>query len=311
MSTPQHGIFAQGTVAHYFLEFNLRRGAGLEALRQLRQPAVSAGGVNLVVAFGPALWRRLAPAHAPKSLKPFTPVVAGDGRTAPATQHDVWLWINGSTPDVVFEHARAAARTLEEAATLAAEQPCFVHRDSRDLTGFIDGTANPQLLDAPVVALVPRGEPGEDGSHVIAMRWVHDLEAFEALPVSEQERVFGRTKGDSVELDEAHKPPTAHIARVEIHDPRGEELPIYRRSVPYGNVHEHGLYFVAFSADLQRYDIMLSRMFGTAPDGLHDHMTNFTRPVSGAYYFAPSLTLLHELVETGAISSRTPALASR
>jgi len=311
MSMPQHGIFAQGTVAHDFLEFDLRPGVGLGALRELRQPAVSAGGVNLVLAFGPALWRRLAPGHAPASLRPFSSIVAPDGRTAPATQHDVWLWINGSTPDVVFEHARSAAKTLEEAATLAAEQPCFVHRDSRDLTGFIDGTANPQLLDAPIVALVPHGQPGEDGSHVMAMRWVHDLDAFEALPVPEQERVFGRTKADSVELDDGAKPPTAHIARVEIHDSEGEELPIYRRSVPYGNVHEHGLYFVAFSADLQRYDTMLSRMFGTAPDGLHDHMTMFTRPVSGAYYFAPSLTLLHELVETGAISTRTPAFASR
>jgi putative iron-dependent peroxidase len=311
MSMPQHGIFAQGTVAHDFLEFDLRPGVGLGALRELRQPAVSAGGVNLVLAFGPALWRRLAPAHAPASLRPFSSIVASDGRTAPATQHDVWLWINGSTPDVVFEHARSAAKTLEEAATLAAEQPCFVHRDSRDLTGFIDGTANPQLLDAPIVALVPHGQPGEDGSHVMAMRWVHDLDAFEALPVPEQERVFGRTKADSVELDDAAKPPTAHIARVEIHDSEGEELPIYRRSVPYGNVHEHGLYFVAFSADLQRYDTMLSRMFGTAPDGLHDHMTMFTRPVSGAYYFAPSLTLLHELVGTGAISTGTPVLASR
>jgi putative iron-dependent peroxidase len=282
MSMPQHGIFAQGTVAHDFLEFDLRPGAGLGALRELRQPAVSAGGVNLVLAFGPALWRRLAPAHAPASLRPFSSIVAPDGRTAPATQHDVWLWINGSTPDVVFEHARSAAKTLEEAATLAAEQPCFVHRDSRDLTGFIDGTANPQLLDAPI-----------------------------ALPVPEQECVFGRTKPDSVELDDDAKPPTAHIARVEIHDSEGEELPIYRRSVPYGNVHEHGLYFVAFSADLQRYDTMLSRMFGTAPDGLYDHMTMFTRPVSGAYYFAPSLTLLHELVGTGAISAGTPALASR
>ena len=31
MSTPQHGIFAQGAVAHHFLEFNLRRGVRLPA----------------------------------------------------------------------------------------------------------------------------------------------------------------------------------------------------------------------------------------------------------------------------------------
>jgi hypothetical protein len=79
MSAPQYGIFAQGTVAHSFLEFDLRRGAGLDALRELRQPAVSAGGVNLVVAFGSSLWRRLAPDHAPTSLRPFTPVVAPGG----------------------------------------------------------------------------------------------------------------------------------------------------------------------------------------------------------------------------------------
>ena len=315
MSTPQHGIFAQGTVSHYFLEFDLRRGVGLpqaaDSLRRLRQPAVSAGGVNLVVAFGAALWRRLAPDHAPASLRPFSQVVAPDGRTAPVTQHDVWLWINSSTPDVAFEHARAAAKTLEDVATLEAEQPCFVHRDSRDLTGFIDGTANPQLLDAPTVALVPHGEPGEDGSHVIAMRWVHDLDAFEALSVEEQQKVFGRTKSESAELDAADKPETAHIARVEIHDGVGRELPIYRRSVPYGTVREHGLYFVAFSADVSRYDIMLARMFGTTTDGLHDSLTGWSRPVSGAYYFAPALTLLHELAESGAIGSRTPALVRR
>jgi deferrochelatase/peroxidase EfeB len=31
-------------------------------------------------------------------------------------------------------------------------------------------------------------------------------------------------------------------------------------------------------------------MFGTAEDGLHDRLTDFSRPVGGAYYFAPSLT---------------------
>ncbi len=34
---------------------------------------------------------------------------------------------------------------------------------------------------------------------------------------------------------------------------------------------------------------MLSRMFGTAGDGLHDSLTDFSRPVSGAYYFGPAL----------------------
>ena len=127
---------------------------------------------------------------------------------------------------------------------------------------------------------------------MLAQRWVHDLIAFDRLAVADQEATIGRTKPDSVELDD--KPPTAHISRVVIEED-GEELEIYRRSAPYGTVREHGLYFVAFSADRTRFDKMLARMFGTTGDGLHDHLTDFTRPVSGAYYFAPSLQALAAL----------------
>ena len=42
---------------------------------------------------------------------------------------------------------------------------------------------------------------------------------------------------------------------------------------------------------------MLSRMFGTDADHLHDHLTDFSRPVTGSFYFAPSLTTLAELAE--------------
>jgi porphyrinogen peroxidase len=59
---------------------------------------------------------------------------------------------------------------------------------------------------------------------------------------------------------------------------------IYRRSVPFGTVAEHGLYFVAFSADRSRFDRMLGGMFGTDDDGQHDRLTDFSRPVSGAYH---------------------------
>jgi putative iron-dependent peroxidase len=297
LALPQFGIFAQGTHAHHFLEFDLRPGIGaaeaVEAFRGLRTPDVSAGGINLVLAFGADLWRAVAPAAAPGDLAPFAPVGRGD-RAAPATQHDAWLWISGAEPDVTWQSARAAAQAVAAAARVAAEQPAFTYRGGRDITGFVDGTANPQVRRAADVALVPPGRPGEGGSHVLAMRWVHDLAAFDELPVGAQEQVIGRTKADSVEL--ADKPPTAHIARVET-SVDGRELEIFRRSVPYGTSQEHGLYFVAFSAERSRYDRMLARMFGTAGDGLHDRLTDFSRPVSGAYYFAPALNVLNELAD--------------
>jgi putative iron-dependent peroxidase len=130
------------------------------------------------------------------------------------------------------------------------------------------------------------------------MRWVHDLDAFNRLSVDEQQRVFGRTKADSIELPPAQKPPDAHIARVQT-TVDGQELEIFRRSVPYGTSREYGLYFVAFSAERSRYDRMLARMFGTTSDGICDRLTDFSRPVSGAYYFAPSLNALNELAGPG------------
>jgi len=289
MATPQPGIFAQGTRSHYHLEFDIRPGATESQIRRalggLREPSVTAGGSNIVVGFGPALWRWLEPDATPEALAPFEPIV-GNGRFAPATQHDLWVWSHGTGEDVELDVARAVAAALGSVATLVAEQPCFVYRDSRDLTGFVDGTENPPVEQAHDVAVVSDGQPGAGGAFALTMRWVHDLGAFHALSLEDQQDTFGRTKADSVELDD--KPPTAHLSRVVVEED-GEELELYRRSVPYGTVGEHGLYFVAFSADPSRFTTMLRRMFGVSGDGVHDRLTDFTRPVSGAHYFVPSL----------------------
>jgi len=300
--TPQFGIFAQGAHAHHFLEFEMLPGATSEktvdSVRRLLSPEVSSGRINLVVAFGPKIWRALAPSASPDSLADFHEVRSPDGHGAPATQHDVWLWISASAPDVSWDHARSATFALRDVARLSLEQPAFVYQDNRDMTGFLDGTVNPPPRLAAEAALVHAGDPGEGGSHVLAMRWIHNLAAFNGLSVERQEEVFGRTKRESVEIPEGLRSESAHISRVTV-KVDGEELKIYRRSVPYGSVQEQGLYFLAFSAEPSRYLRMLSRMFGAAGDGLHDRLTDFSRPVSGGLYFAPSLNALNELVGLG------------
>ncbi len=291
MATPQPGIFAQGTRSHRHLEFDLRADVAaadvLAALAPLRQPSVAAGGANIVIGFSPALWRQLASGAAPAELTEFPDL---DG--VPATEHDMWVWVHGTGDDVLLDVTRQVAATLAPVATVAEEVAGFVYHDSRDLTGFVDGTENPALEEAFTVALVPAGEPGEAGSFALTQRWVHDLAAFHALPVAEQEGVIGRTKADDVELDDDTKPATAHIARVVMEDADGDEVEIYRRSVPYGTVREHGLQFVAFSADPHRFTAMLERMFGATDDGLRDRLTEFSTPVTGAYWFVPSLEAL-------------------
>lgn len=294
MRTPQPGIFAQGTRAHYYLEFTLRPDSDPELLREtlraLREPPVTAGGSNFVVAFSRKLWSALAPDDVPDDLRDFEPV-----GSAPATQGDLWLWLHGTNSDVVVDMARAATVAMGPVADLTTEQPAFVYLDSRDFTGFVDGTENPPVWDAPEVALVEDGLPGAGGSHVLVMKWVHDLGRFHTLDESEQEGVIGRTKDDSEELDDDVRPASAHISRVVIEED-GEELEIYRRSTPFGSVLEQGLQFVGFTAEAERPRKMLRRMFGEG-DGVHDRLTEFSRPVTGSFYFAPSIQSMRAVME--------------
>ena len=289
MATPQPGIFAQGTRTHRHLEFAIRPGVGTDAIRAavagLRQPSVSAGGANIVLGFSAELWRTISLEPLPIALTGFPHI---DG--VPVTQCGLWVWCHGTGDDVLLDVGRAVASTFAPVATLQQEVTGFVYRDSRDLTGFIDGTENPPVEAAYHVATIPNGSPGAGGAFAITQRWVHRLDDFHALSVDDQEAVFGRTKADSIELPDERKPATAHIARVVIQDD-GEELEIYRRSVPYGTVTEQGLLFVAFSADPSRFERMLRRMFGV-DDGVHDRLTDFSRPVSGGAWFVPSLEAL-------------------
>ncbi len=297
----QPGIFAQGTRAHYYLEYDLVPGADgdvlLDALRALREPPVTAGGANLVIAVSERLWRRLSPNGVPIGLRPFDEIAGIDGFGAPATQHDLWVWIHGTNDDVVVDIGRAATVALAPAASLAHDQPAFVYQDSRDFFGFIDGTENPPIWEAHRSALVPNAQVGSGGSYILTMKWVHDLGKFHAQSEEAQERVIGRTKPDSVELDDAVRPVTAHISRTVLEDDDGNEREIWRRSTPFGSVREQGLVFVGFSGEIEIFDDMLSRMFGTSGDGLRDHLLDFSTPVRGGYYFAPSLDDLYEVFD--------------
>lgn len=291
MPAAQSAIFAHPSGHHLFLEYSLPAGGPdtdiAEALGEARALLREHAAVRAVVGFGRELWSRLAPQRVPAALQPFRTMVGRHGKRVPGTQSDLWWWLFGPGPDVLLAAGMTLNRRLAPLATLRLEQPAFDYLDSRDLTGFVDGTANPDAQEAPEVTLVPEGEPGAGGSFVIAMRWIHNLSAFHDLPVADQERVIGRTKADSVELSGADKPATAHISRVEI-EQDGEELAIFRRSVPFGGLEEHGLMFLAFAREPGRYDLMLRRMFGLAEDGLEDRLTDFSRPTHAAYYFAPS-----------------------
>jgi putative iron-dependent peroxidase len=293
VSTPQSGIFALGTAAHAYLEFDLRRdGAGpdlVSAIAALREPRTTMGGVNLVAGYRPELWRGVQPADAPDEVVGFNDDLVGvDGFVMPATQHDAVLWLSGSTYDVIFDAARDAIAVLDGLASVADETSSWPYRHDRDLTGFIDGTENPSLIDAPDVALVPEGSAGAGGAVLLLQKWAHDAAAWESLPVAAQEEVMGRTKLDSVELED--KAPESHVGSTD-QDRFGK---VFRRNMPYGTVVDHGTMFVGFSGEQRRLSAMLESMAGLT-GGVRDALTRYTRPLTGAYYFVPSTESLRRI----------------
>ena len=171
---------------------------------------------------------------------------------------------------------------------MAEETSSWPYRHDRDLTGFIDGTENPTLVEAPGVALVPDGRPAAGGTVLLLQKWVHDAPAWESLAEAEQERVIGRTKPDSIELDD--KPEDSHVARTD-QDTFGD---IFRRNMPYGTVTDHGTMFVGFCAEQGPLSTMLESMAGLTT-GTRDALTLYTRPLTGAYYFIPSTEALRVL----------------
>jgi putative iron-dependent peroxidase len=295
MSSPQGGIFALGTASHTYLELDLVAGVEgqtlVRAVAGLREPRTTMGGVNLVAGFRPELWAKLMPDDAPPGLIGFNEDLRGsDGYVMPATQHDAVLWISGSAYDVVFDVARQAIAAMQQIATVAEETSSWPYHHDRDLTGFIDGTENPTLVDAADVAVVPDSSPGAGGSILLLQKWRHASVAWEAMAMEDQEKVIGRAKADSAELDP--KPDSSHVAKTD-QDTFGK---IFRRNMPYGTVTDHGTMFVGFSADQKRLVAMLESMAG-ATDGVRDALTNYTKALTGAYYFVPSIQGIRQYME--------------
>ena len=295
MRSPQAGIFALGTNAHAYLEFDgsaERDGCALvAAVSSLREPRTTMGGVNLVAGFRPEIWRAAVPDEAPAELVGFNDDVIGpDGFVMPATQHDAVLWLSGSAYDVVFDTARAVITELRPLASLVDETSSWPYRHDLDLTGFIDGSENPTLIEAPQIVLIPAGRPGAGGTILLLQKWVHDAEAWEALAVADQERVIGRTKLDSVELED--KPLDSHVASTD----QERFGTIFRRNMPYGTVSDHGTMFVGFGSEQRVLAAMLESMAGL--DGSdRDALTRYTRPLTGAYYFVPASETLLRVTE--------------
>jgi len=281
MSTPNCQPAILGPVPDFarFISFRLRDGGRTRGA--LQRVAAARHDPKTVIGIGNPLFESLATTVA--GVRAF-PV---DMAQFPSTQGALWLLLSHGDRSAMFDAGRAFASLLDDAFEVLEEIDAFKYRGGRDLTGFEDGTENPKNEAAIAAAIVAgRGNGLDGGSFVAVQRWVHDLRAAEAMSLSTLEDVIGRRKTSNEEMADA--PPSAHVKRTaqESFEP---EAFVLRRSMPYGGIAEHGLYFVAYGESLDRFERQLRRMSGH-DDGILDGLLSFTRAVTGSYYFCPPLS---------------------
>ena len=299
MSRVQTGILPEHCRAAVWLEASIQ--GDFDAIRQgcktfnqsltALQNKFRDANLGAVVAFGHDLWRDLSGGVGAEELKNFAPLGKG---LAPATQHDVMIHILSLRHDVNFSVAQAALAAFGDALKIEEEVHGFRWVEDRDLSGFVDGTENPQGEETRRGVAVINDGVDAGGSYVFVQRWEHNLKQLNRMSVNDQEMIIGRTKEANEEIDGDERPETSHLSRVDLKE-NGKGLKIVRQSLPYGTASgTHGLYFIAYCARLHNIEQQLLSMFGET-DGKRDGMLRFTRPVTGGYYFAPSLDKLLSL----------------
>jgi putative iron-dependent peroxidase len=271
------------------------------------------GHLTCVTGFGAAVWDRIAGPGKPAGLHPFREIKAGP-RHAVATAGDVLFHIRATRMDLCFELASQLMSRLGHSVTVVSEVHGFRYFDDRDLIGFVDGTENPTGAAAARAALIGDEDPRfAGGSYVIVQEYLHDVAAWNALPVEEQEHVIGRTKLSDIELPDALKPVNSHVSLNTIVDPDGTERQILRANMPFGKAgsREFGTYFIGYAATPSLTELMLSNMFIGRPPGNYDRILDFSTAVTGNLFFVPSADFLDDLPPSPGLGTSSPADDSR
>jgi putative iron-dependent peroxidase len=257
-------------------------------------------GVSAVMGFGALAWAGLFPERAkPKELTVFEEI-RGQKHVAVATGGDLFFHLRASRMDAIMELATYISSDLAEVASPIDETHGFRYLDSRAIIGFVDGTENPEEDEALAAAAIGPEEPEYmGGSYAMTQKYLHNLAAWNAIPVEEQEKVIGRHKYNDRELTDEEKPENAHNVVTNISGPEGQELKIVRANIAFANPSrgEYGTYFIGYAGTFSTTKRMLENMFIGEPTGNTDLLLEYSQAISGALFFVPSRDLLEALAE--------------
>ena len=281
MQTTQPGILAESTKLARYLEFTIDSTSDVKnALQALASTDVTDGvvtgiGLPLVDAIGksvPGLYTM--------------PAQTGGGIGIPSTPAALWCWLRGNDRGELFHRSRKLEEILAPGFAISNVIDSFQYDENRDLSGYEDGTENPEGDEATKAGIVQNQGAGLDGSSFVAVQqWLHDFDTFDEMTTKEQDDAIGRHISDNEEFDEA--PESAHVKRTaqESFEPEAFML---RRSMPWAEGMDGGLVFVSFGFSFKAFEAILNRMLGNE-DSVSDALFTFTRPISGAYFWCPPI----------------------
>lgn len=206
------------------------------------------------------------------------------GLAIPHTPVDLVVWLRADDAGQAALAAQALVDYLAPVFELEQQIDAFMYDGGRDLTGYEDGTENPEPDEAVDVAIEAGGQ-WSGASYLVIQQWLHDMAHFQSLSGDQQNAIFGRDRISNRELPAA--PASAHVKRTEQESFTPEQF-VLRRSMAWQKDNHMGLVFVAFGHSFDAFEAQMARMIGRE-DGIVDGLFSFSRPLTGAYYWCPPI----------------------
>ncbi len=239
-------------------------------------------GLSVVMGLGAPLLQHLGVV-----ISGMSPLPVFDAAVSmPSVPRALWLWLRGDDLGDLFHLSRILTHQLQPAFKLMATRDLFLFHQGRDLSGFHDGTENPQGDQISDTAFIHDDLPGIRGSScVLVQTWAHRWDVLDTMGDSCKEAIIGRTLKEDIELDDASA--SAHVRRTAQEDFQPAAF-MWRRSMPWVEAMQGGLLFQAFAAQTRPLVAQLRRMSG-CDDGLVDHLFRLSRPIDGAFFWCPPM----------------------
>ena len=203
-----------------------------------------------------------------------------------ACEIDLWIWLKGDERGALFHATRQLSDILKHSFDLTHQVEAYQFQDGRDLTGYEDGTENPEGEAAYACAFVKDEHVALNGGSFLAIQqWRHNFDVFHAMSAVDKDYMIGRRLSDNEELDDA--PESAHVKRT-AQENFSPEAFVLRRSMPWSNQEQGGLYFTAFGRSFDAFEAQLTRMLGLE-DGIVDGLFQMSNPIMSSYFWCPPM----------------------